>query len=125
MAAFAWHDFLRLAERMATNKKDFGGNEALRRSAASRAYYACYHEAEALACAHGFVHQLNNNHAALINWFRSQSDRSLCSMGGVLATLKQNRVHADYEPRSFSQHLATQTLYQARSFIIRVQKRSH
>lgn len=121
MAVFAWREFLRLAEQMATDTTEFGANEALRRSAASRAYYACYHEAEAVALARGFVHSSNNNHAQLITWLRSQRDQRLCTMGGTLSTLKAHRVHTDYYNNRFSPHRAQQTLYHARTFMTSAQ----
>lgn len=122
MAVFAWREFLRWAEQMATNPQAFRANEALRRSAASRAYYACYHEAEAVALARGFVHSSNNNHAHLVKWLRSQRDQRLCTMGGTLATLKAYRVHADYYNNRFSPHRAQQTLRQARTFMTSAQQ---
>lgn len=117
MAVFAWQEFLQLAEQMEADRKTFGMNEAIRRSAASRAYYSCYHEAESMALARGYVHSSRNNHAQLITWLLSQQNQTLCTMGGQLLTLKKQRVHADYCTRRFSPHNAKQAVSQAREFI--------
>ncbi len=107
MARFAWTEFFRLAQQLSADRARLHDDEALRRTAASRAYYACYHCALALARRRGYNASAANLasfgvHERLIRWMQSQDDRTLAQVGGQLLTLKALRVDADYFSQQFS-----------------------
>lgn len=88
---FEWDDFLILAERLAREADD----EADRRTAISRAYYAAYHEAAAYVRATGLL-RARHSHEKV--WAAVAA--GLASSGGDLVAdaerLRRRRIAADY-----------------------------
>lgn len=87
-------EFITAAERLLEHKD----SEACLRSAVSRAYYACYHEAvnvtkrldlRSIAAA--------AQHERIINAFRESQDTQVRSTGNRLDQLKKARHAADYK----------------------------
>jgi uncharacterized protein (UPF0332 family) len=73
--------------------------EAMLRSAISRAYYCAYHAAR------HFINQQGartashyNSHEGVIRWYGEQPRRQYHAVAVKLGRLKDNRVNADYRP---------------------------
>jgi len=99
--SFDWPDYLALAQVLGGDNSAAPTEEARLRSALSRAYYAVYGTARAVAKAHdGYVPQrFETSHQGLINHFKASPDRVRKSIGANLERMQKNRVRADYEPR--------------------------
>lgn len=86
-------DFLRVAERLAS-----GAEEAEWRSAVSRGYKACFHEARDWLSAGGFsVPRGEQAHAYLWRRLSNSGNDSLRSAGSDLQSLRGTRNVADYD----------------------------
>jgi uncharacterized protein (UPF0332 family) len=109
---FEWMHYLRVAEEFLTEAKDSPNEQALLRSAISRAYYAAFHHALA------YLNDPNLNHTTLkleLNrrretWLFNKFDR-----------MYRNRKWADYrESRKFTSSDAAKVIKEAREVISRV-----
>lgn len=100
MTAFEWGEYLTLALRLA-NEPD----EASRRSAISRAYYACYGIAASYALSRGFPHSVVT-HDRVWEWYLRLDDPSGGRINELGKRIKDRRVVADY--RANDDRIATQ-----------------
>ena len=100
---FDWDNYLGLAVSIGDStrgKPDIGRNEALRRTAISRAYYAVYHYAENYAISR-LAHnpEGGNKHGSLITCYKRQRGSvDLQEVGALLYALRGSRVDCDYKP---------------------------
>lgn len=90
MTPFAWTDYLTLAWTMAMAPDD-----ASRRSAISRAYYACYGVAADYALSRGFPHSVVT-HDRVWRWYRQMDDPVGWDINTLGHRIKDRRVAADY-----------------------------
>ena len=99
--SFCWNDFLQLAKELSQSPAQLGPREAVLRSAASRAYYAAYHCALALANREGYDDDARDTgtHAALRKHFRTQpKERELhLKIADRLEKCCRLRIKADYK----------------------------
>ena len=87
---FDWADYLSLAWRLA-NEPD----EASRRSAVSRAHYACYGTAARYALEHGFPHAVVT-HDRIWEWYHRLDDPSGRLINEIGKQVRDSRIVADY-----------------------------
>lgn len=87
---FDWDDFLALGERLAASD-----DEASRRTAISRAYYAAYHAAAAFARAAGMLPG-GHTHQRVWDAFARDPDADRATVGAAGDGLRQRRQAADY-----------------------------
>lgn len=93
-------EILALARRLATMG---GEDEAARRAAVSRAYYAAYHRCLALATERGYRFsrgQGRGSHAALLEFLKQSSDPQLKRLGRSLGAMRDWRTEVDYSLRA-------------------------
>lgn len=90
MIRFDWADYLSLARSLAGEVDD-----ASRRSAISRSYYACFGVAARYAIAHGFPHRVVT-HDRVWEWFRQPDIASGRDINEFGKRLRERRVAADY-----------------------------
>lgn len=100
--SYDWHEFLEFAERLKKTPTKPGPSVAALRSAASRAYYAVYHLAEAFASRERFVKTGHSeDHVDLWEYFiygaSLDSRRREIGDSGIL--LRNYRNQADYDDR--------------------------
>ena len=100
MTPFDWGEYLTLALRLA-NEQD----EASRRSAISRAYYACYGLAATYALSQGFSHTVVT-HDRVWEWYLRLDDPSGGRINELGKRIKDRRLAADY--RAHDDIVATQ-----------------
>ncbi len=106
---FDWGDFLQLARDISQAGSGDALAEAKWRAAASRAYYAAYHTADAYykrthngSPAPTTRHRLGGGsrnldlHAALIEGLKDTEAEPAATVGRLLSTVKATRVNADY-----------------------------
>lgn len=100
--SFDWPDYLVLARALRGDEQVNPGEEALLRSAISRAYYAVYGTAHVVArmCDGYTPRRTETAHQGLINHFKQSPDRKRKAVGTNLERLLKKRISADYE-RSF------------------------
>lgn len=104
--SFDWPDYLTLARALGGDVDVTPSEEARLRAALSRAYYAVYGSARAVASASGYTRQrFDTSHQALIRHFKESPDRVRRSIGFNLERMQKNRERADYELR-FNGNLA-------------------
>lgn len=105
--SFDWPDYLTLAQALSGDNTAAPSEEARLRAALSRAYYAVYGTARAVARAQGYVPQraIETSHQGLIRYFKESPDRVRKSIGANLERMQKNRERADYE-RLFGGNLA-------------------
>jgi uncharacterized protein (UPF0332 family) len=90
---FDWNEYLVLAERLARDQP----NEAMLRSAISRAYYAVYHRASQYIRSKSLVLPSQRlDHKIVWRTIKSGSDLRRQDVGNRGDALKQKRVKADY-----------------------------
>lgn len=93
--SFDWREYLTLAEQLALSP-----DEASRRSAISRAYYALYHRARPLLEAPGAsLSERADSHAFVWRSLESRG-RGLRRLGQQGRRLRDLRQQADYEPEA-------------------------
>lgn len=99
--SFDWPDYLTLAQALSGDEEAAPTEEARLRSALSRAYYAVYGTARAVARVQdGYVPQRSEtSHQGLIRHFRESPDRVRKSIAANLERMQKNRERADYERR--------------------------
>ncbi|GAB4408092.1 MAG: hypothetical protein Kow00123_21100 [Anaerolineales bacterium] len=100
--SFNWTDFLTLAEALAASPDSLGPAEAALRSAASRAYYAAFHESLAFAAREGFVpYGSGEDHKAVQRYLRqsppTDPGRVRKKVAEDLGRLYDCRRRADYD----------------------------
>jgi uncharacterized protein (UPF0332 family) len=89
---FDWNDFLTLAEELARR-----GDEASKRSAISRAYYAVYHRALARVVQRsGPCPQGQASHTWCWSKYQATNDLSCKELGNAGSRMKRRRQAADY-----------------------------
>jgi uncharacterized protein (UPF0332 family) len=104
--SFDWSDYLALARALRGDADVTPSEEARLRSALSRAYYAVYGSARAVAISSGYTRQrFDTSHQALIRYFQESPDRARKAIGVNLERMQKNRERADYE-RDFRGNLA-------------------
>ncbi len=88
--SFDWNAFLKIAVELQN------GNEAAKRTAISRIYYATYHHARAHLESEGFqFRQFESSHRQIWDEFKHRG-RTLAAIGHAGDRLRTNRVKADY-----------------------------
>ena len=97
---FDWADYLSLAWTLATAPDD-----ASRRSAISRAYYACYGIAASYALSRDFPHSVVT-HDRVWSWYRQMDDPIGGDINALGKRIKDRRLAADY--RAHNDIIATQ-----------------
>ena len=111
--SYDWAEFLRLAESLESNPDSPGPREAALRSAASRAYYAAFHQALDHAIGEGFSPAYTgDDHRRVQAYFRRYSPPSKIrrKIAQELARLLAERHKADYRndigkrPQSLASH---------------------
>lgn len=99
--SFDWENYLTLAKKISnsTKGKSENGNEALRRSGVSRAYYAIYHLAEDFAIANlSYAPPGTARHTALWGFYKRQFGNVDCQeVGAILSNLWNWRRQCDYD----------------------------
>lgn len=85
-------EFLSLAGKLSASPS---ASEAACRTAISRAYYACFHNAKDFLVELGF--RLTRDHAVPQRMLMSSDVEASMRVGRRLATLQSERIHADYE----------------------------
>jgi len=98
--SFNWSDYLTLAKSLAKQESDpLLSDEAYKRTAISRAYYAAFHSALNFASSsEGFSPTgRGEDHIRLIRHFQKSTDRPGQSIGANLNRLRDNRRRADYD----------------------------
>lgn len=99
--SFDWIEFLTFAEALQSAPDKPGPAEAALRSAASRAYYAAFHQALNVARKEGFVSSYQKgDHEAIRTHFRNHepSDPVRRKIALELERLWDQRRQADYDP---------------------------
>ena len=96
--SFNWIEYLHLAQNL-IGQEVLVSDEAKRRAAISRAYYAVYNEARKLARLRGFAGSQLDNHRALIEYFHNEALRECKSIGANVQRLREWRNNADYDGR--------------------------
>jgi uncharacterized protein (UPF0332 family) len=99
--SFDWTEFLTFAEALRSSPDSPGPAEAALRSAASRAYYAAFHQALNVARKEGFVPSYQkDDHRAIRAYFRNHepSDPVRRKIATELERLWDQCRQADYEP---------------------------
>jgi uncharacterized protein (UPF0332 family) len=96
--SFNWTDYLAFAEALLSDPDTPGPAEAAFRSAASRAYYAAFHEALAFAQAEGYVsYGSGDDHRAIQRHFRQdKSNATRRKIALELSRALDFRREADY-----------------------------
>lgn len=97
---FEWADYLSLAKTLAMAPDD-----ASRRSAISRAYYACYGIAAGYALSRDFPHSVVT-HDRVWGWYRQLNDPIGSDINVLAKRIKDRRLAADY--RAHDDIIATQ-----------------
>lgn len=96
--SFDWPDYLTLARALGGAADAAPSEEARLRSALSRAYYAAYGSARAVARASGYTPQrFETSHQGLIRYYQGRPERLWKSIGMNLERMQKNRERADYE----------------------------
>ncbi len=85
-------DFLDLANILKSSP-----DEASRRSAVSRAYYAVYHYIRSYLSSHNIPDRCVKHHDPLIRCLRNSGVREVEILGDTVRDLKGDRMQADYE----------------------------
>lgn len=96
---FNWDHFLDFSKELF--QQIHSREEAAWRSSISRSYYAIFHRAKAYADSRMYKFDSAagmGRHKHLIEWYKSQEDATLKSIGDTLSRLQQRRVSADYSP---------------------------
>lgn len=89
--SFDWNEFRELAEKLRQ-----GENEAAKRTAISRIYYAVYHRAKNYLENEGFqFRQFESSHRQIWDEFKDKG-RTFAAIGNTGDRLRANRVKADY-----------------------------
>jgi uncharacterized protein (UPF0332 family) len=96
--SFDWTEYLQLAQHL-VGQDVTASDEAKRRTAISRAYYAVYNEARHFARQHDFRDEQYGNHRALIDYYLKESRREWKNVGVNLERLRNLRNTADYSAR--------------------------
>ena len=91
MTPFNWTDYLPLARVLAAQ-----ADSAARRSAVSRAYYACYGIAVRYALDHDFPHRIVT-HDRVWGWYRQLDDPTGREINILGKRIKERRIAADYQ----------------------------
>lgn len=120
--SFDWIEYLQLAQHL-MGQAEAASDEAKRRTAISRAYYAAYNEVRRLARQHGFQDMESDNHRALIEHCLRKPAREWKSIGENLRRLREQRNSADYKHQfdkidyhtKYTLDLATSLLNQIKS----------
>ncbi len=99
MTPFDWRAYLTLALKLASEP-----DEASRRSAISRAYYACYGLATTYALRQGFSHVVVT-HDRIWEWHLRLGDPSGGRINEIGKRIKNSRIAADY--RADDDHVAS------------------
>lgn len=87
---FDWNDFRKIAEDLRS------GNEAAKRTAISRIYYAVYHQVRLHLENDGFLfRQFESSHRQIWNEYKDRG-RTFAAIGHAGDRLRTNRVKADY-----------------------------
>lgn len=96
---FDWNKYFLLAEDIYKNtKKSSGDNEALQRTAISRAYYSVHHLATEHAETMGHPKPTKDHHTDIIGFYKSQMDSpNHQEAGKTLAILHRSRKKCDYD----------------------------
>ncbi len=91
---FSWSDFLSLAKQLGAD-----ADEASKRTAVSRAYYAAFHVARAwlVTETNVYVPTHGGAHDAVLDEFERRGDRDSVSIAHSGRRLKDKRRKADYE----------------------------
>ncbi len=140
--AFEWTGFFDLAQELAS-QPNASNHEALCRTVASRAYYACFHASQAVAKQRGYWPEVEfavpaagetravgtseqhggqpgtlsstnlGYHERLIAWLGQQGDPNVVALADSLRDLKVKREWADYHPRHFTLADANKVLSRA------------
>lgn len=98
--AFAWINYLELAEYLASGDSEGPfTEEAGKRSAISRAYYAAFCHARNYASSHwGFIPlKTAEDHDKVATLFLNQDDEVISNIGSDLQTLRSWRNKCDYD----------------------------
>lgn len=98
--SFNWSDYLTLAKSLAKQKSGpLLSDEAYKRTAISRAYYAVFCSALDFADSHEEFTPTGTgaDHEGLISHFEHSTDRSRRSAGAKLRRLRGNRNQVDYD----------------------------
>lgn len=85
------YDFLHLADTLKSRP-----DEASRRTAVSRAYYAVYHYIRAYLSNHNIPDRCVKHHDPLIRCLRNSGVREVEILGDTVGDLKEERMDADY-----------------------------
>jgi uncharacterized protein (UPF0332 family) len=120
--SFGWGDYFQLAQALFDDSSRFGNQleEAVLRTAISRAYYSAYHHAVDIAVERdNFRAEITEQaHQRLILHFMYSTDEDYKQIGNDLDRLRKERNRADYdEPIKRPSSMATHALLVAR-FII-------
>lgn len=99
--SFDWPEFLAVARALSGDDSASMSEEARMRSALSRAYYAVYGTAKAVARARdGYEPKTTEtSHQGLINHFKKGPGRTRLAVGANLERMLRNRIQADYKLR--------------------------
>lgn len=98
--SFDWSEYLTLARALSGEDDVVTSKKARQRAAISRAYYAVYGTARAVARSQGYMPQrAETAHQGLIDHFKGSPDRARKAVGANLERLLWNRVSVDYESR--------------------------
>ncbi|NJM52737.1 MAG: hypothetical protein HC846_04675 [Blastocatellia bacterium] len=89
--SFDWNEFRQLAEQLRESE-----DEASRRTAISRIYYAVYHQAKLYLEKEDFIfRQFESSHRQIWDEFKNKG-RTFAAIGNTGDRLRGNRVKADY-----------------------------
>lgn len=94
---FDWEEYLNLAKDLVARNIAQSQEDAILRSAISRAYYAAFHKAKALAPSSHFISRGFSSHREVIDFLQRSQNVVERQLGVDLDRLRRNRVKADYE----------------------------
>lgn len=96
--SFNWSDYHRLAENLLNNPHPPDLEEAICRSAISRAYYAAFWAAREIAAREGApLIQGGGDHGVVKRYFKQHREDTCYKIGVALERLLNNREKADYK----------------------------
>lgn len=95
-----WSEYLAFARDLVRQASlPSSHQEAMLRSAISRAYYCAYHVAHNCMLQQGGVPPRQQGmHITVIDWYRTHTRREYWAVANKLGRLRDNRVNADYRP---------------------------
>lgn len=122
MGNYKWTDFYNYADEIIHSSHP---NETIYRTAASRAYYACYHQA--LILAHSVdpskIKLTFTGHKELIEWFKTKTSHpDFLNIGQTLFALRDCRHDADYHSQRFKKEMASLSISRAKQLISVIRK---